>query len=153
MRTILLVACAILTTACETTSPIDIPPNFRNFKVEQRQATTPDELPDLHPLECYPSEADCKIVGYADPQDVDTLHRYKIRAEGNTKIAAENAAALDATNGEVAQLVEAGKAQENIARIREDQLQYERSERLREKWYYRVMLVLVGAAGVYASGH
>lgn len=152
MKHLLPIALAILITACESMPP-PLEFTFENFELIEAQAEYPKELGKIKDLECYPgeSDADCKVAGYTSADDIDALEAYKIRAEGNTEVAHHNAVAVDALLGQAAELVSAGIASENIQKIREEQLQSERQARLREKWYYRLMLLLVGAAGVYAS--
>lgn len=152
MKHLWLVAFAILITACETAPP-SIEFTFEKFELIEAEAEYPKELGKIKDLECYPGESDaeCKVAGYTSAADIDALEAYKIRAEGNTEVAHQNAVAIDALLGQAAELVSAGIASENIQKIREEQLQSERAARLREKWYYRLMLVLVGGAGVIAS--
>jgi len=151
MKHLLLIASMILIAACETTPP-PIEFTFENFELIEASAEYPDELGKIKDLECYPGEGDdCKVAGYSSGNDIDALEAYKIRAEGNTEIAQGNAEAVDLLLAQQAELVAAGIASENIQKIREEQLAWEKQERQREKWYYRLMLVLVGAAGVYAS--
>ena len=151
MKHLWLIASAILMTACETVPP-PMEFTFEEFKTIEAEVTYPEELPKLRELECYPGEADeCKIAGYTSTRDIDVFETYKIRAKSNTTIAQGNAEALEAVLEQADELVAAGKAQEQITRIREEQLYTERALRVREKWYYRAMLVLVGAAGVFAA--
>lgn len=152
MRHLLLIALAILITACETAPP-PLEFTFEEFETIEAEATYPDELPKIRPLECYPGgeDNDCSVAGYTLSEDIDAYEEYKIRAEGNTIIAQENAEALDGALGQAAELVAAGRAQEHIAKIREEQLRHERMLRQQDKWYYRIMLALAGAALVVTA--
>lgn len=151
MRHLLLVALAISITACETGSP-PIEFTFDNFELIEAEAEYPKPLGKIRDLECYPGEGeDCKVAGYTSGTDIDALEAYKIRAEGNTEVAQANAEAVDGLLAQQAELVAAGIAEENMRKIREEQLAWERQQRQREKWYYRLMLLLVGAAGVYSA--
>jgi len=152
MKHLSLIAFAILITACETAPP-PLEFTFEEFETIEAEATYPDELPKLKPLECYPGgeEDDCTVAGYTLPEDIDALEAYKIRAEGNTAVAQANAEALDGSLEQAAELVAAGRAQEHIAKIREEQLRHERMLRQQDKWYYRIMLALAGAALVVTA--
>jgi hypothetical protein len=155
MKHLLLIAFAILITACETAPP-PIEFTFEKFELIEAEAEYPKELGRIKDLECYPGEEvdednPCQVAGYTRSDDIDALEAYKIRAEGNTDVAQANAEAIDSLLGQAAELVSAGIASENIQKIREEQVQTERRARQQEKWYYRLMLLLVGAAGVYAS--
>lgn len=152
MKHLLLIASAILITACETTPPIELE-TFEAFEAIDAEVTYPAVLPKIRDLECYPGETDddCKVAGYTSAADIDIFEAYKIRAEGNTGIAQGNAEALEYVLEQAAELVAAGKAAENITKIREEQLANERKLRQQDKWYYRLMLLFVGAAGVYAA--
>jgi len=150
MRLILLIVCASLITACETTPP-EFNYEFATFTAVEAESTHPSPLPKLAPLECYPSVSDCPVVGYTRLADIDALEAHKELAIGNTEVAEANAQALDTMLEREEAILAAAKAQEQITKLREEQLAWERAERVREKWYYRIMLVLVGAAG-YAAG-
>lgn len=152
MKHLWLIAFAILMTACETVPP-PIEFTFEKFETIDQKVTYPEELPKIRDLQCYPGESDaeCKIAGYTSSADIDVFETYKIRAESNTAIAQGNAEALESTIQQTEELVAAGRAQENITKIREEQLQFERWQRQIDKWYYRALLVLVGAAGIYAA--
>lgn len=151
MKHLLLVVLAISITACET---IPEPKEFTFAEVEliDAEAEHPKELGTIKDLECWPGEGDeCEIAGYSSADDIDALESYKIRAEGNTEVAEANANTVDLLLEQQAEFVAAGIASENIQKIREEQLAWERAKRQQEKWYYRLMLLVVGAAGVYAS--
>jgi len=150
MRKVLLIACAVLISGCETAPPT-IEYTFEEFQPIEAEPVSASALPSLTPLECYPDEEDCLIAGYRDGEDIDSLEAYQVLAEANTEIANENAQALEIMLEREQAILAAAKAQESVTRLREEQLAYERSERLREKWYYRIMIVLVGAAGVAAA--
>ncbi len=154
MKVLWLIAFAILISGCETTPPIDFGSTFADYQTTEKEVTYAKELPKIEKLQCYPDEGDqCHIVGYTSTDDIDRLETYKIRSEANVTIANENATALEYILEENKELVAAGRAQENITKIREEQLQFEKAERMREKWYYRLMLILIGGAGIYASGN
>jgi hypothetical protein len=150
MRLLLLIALASLTTACSTAPP-EITYDFETFKAIEAEATHPSDLPKVAPLECIPSEDNCQGVGYTRTSDVDTLETFKELAIGNTEVAGANAEAVETMLAREDAILAAAKAQEQITRLREEQLAWERAERTREKWYYRVLIVLVGAAGVAAA--
>jgi len=150
MRLILLIVCASLISACETAPPT-ITYDFATFKAVEAEPTYPSSLPSIPPLECYPSNEQCDVVGYTRASDIDALEAHKELAIGNTEVAEANAMALEVMLDREEAILAAAKAQEQITKLREEQLAWERSERLREKWYYRVLLVAIGAAGVYAA--
>ena len=152
MRLTLLVAFAILMAGCESTPPT-IDHEFETFEAIDAKVTFPDKLPRIVPLKCYPSEEECRVVGYTDSRSIDELEIYKTYAEGNTLIAEANADTATALIQREAAILAASKAQEGLTRLREEQLAWERSERRKDKWYYRVMIVLIGGAAVYASGN
>lgn len=149
MRLTLLIAFAILMSGCETTPPAYVY-EFATFEKIEEDATYPSELPILAPFECGEDPA-CPVAGYTRATDIDTLERFKELAKGNTEIAETNADIINTLLEREEAILAAAKAQEQIANIREEQLQWERQEATRQKWYYRAMIVLVGAAGVYAS--
>ncbi len=154
MKALWLIAFAILITGCETTPPVDFDTTFADYEITEKEVTYAEELPKIKKLQCYPGEGDsCRIVGYTSTDDIDRLETYKIRSEANVTIANENATALEYILGENKELVAAGRSQEIITKFIQERLQFEKAERLREKWYYRLMLVFVGAAGIYASGN
>lgn len=150
MKLALLIACAVLTTACSTAPP-SIDYTFEEFKAVEAESTPATALPSLKPLQCYPTEDACEVVGYTDGEDVDRLEAYREISESNVEVADNNAQALDVMLEREDAILAAAKAQESITKLREEQLAWERAERTREKWYYRVLIVLVGAAGVYAA--
>ena len=150
MQKLLLIACAVLMTACETAPPT-IEHDFETFEAIDKEVAHPIGLPSIAPLECWPSEDDCQVVGYSRGTDVDALELYKVTSDGNFVAAQYNAEALEFMLDRDKAILAAAKAQESITRLREEQLAWERSERIREKWYYRIMLILVGAAGVAAA--
>lgn len=137
--------------ACVPTPPtIDF--TFEEFKIVEAEVTYPEELPRIRDLECYPGEGDqCEVSAYSNIADIDTLDLYKIRAESNTTIAENNAIALEATLGKANQLVLAGRSQENITKIIQEQLAASEAQRIRDKWYYRGLLVLLGGAIVLTA--
>ena len=150
MNHLWLIVLAISITACETIpEPIEF--TFHNLELITAEVEHPKELGKIRDLECYPSTQDCQIAGYTSGDDIDALEAYKIRAEGNTEVAANNADAIKLLLEQQQELVAAGIASENIQKIREEQLRFERQERIKEKWYYRLMLLIVGAAGVAVS--
>ena len=146
MKRVWLIAFAILITACETVPPIEF--GFDDFEPVTAEVTYPSTLPKISPLQCYPTESDCKVVGYKLSSDIDKLEAYQVLADSNTDIAALNAKALELAIQQSAELVIAGKANENLWKIREEQLIRERRLRQQDKWYYRILLlgaVVVGA--------
>jgi len=153
MKLVWLIASAILITACEATPP-PIEFTFEKFEAIEATVTYPEELPKLQELECYPGEGDaCKIAGYSTEAALDTFAAYKIRATSNTTIAQNNGEALQTVLEQNEELIGAGKAAENIYKIREEQLQYERRQREIEKWYYRGLIAIVTGAAIYAGSN
>lgn len=150
---LLLIAFAILIVGCSSNRPDVAPYEFQTFESVNAEITRPSELPDVAPLECWPSQDDCRVAGYTNPDDVKALDVFKILAEGNTEVAADNAQALAIMVEREEAILAAAKAQESITRLREEQLAWERRERQREKWYYRILLGVSIAAGLYASGN
>ena len=76
------------------------------------------------------------------------ISAYIATAEGNTVIAAEHAAQIDALNKAAAALIEAGRTQRKIADLRLEILQEERRHNAIEKvgLYAGMLLVILGAA-------
>lgn len=151
MRHLWLIALSLLMTACETIRPpIDF--TFEEFELVTADVTYPEELPKMAKLECYPGEGDeCLVSAYSRIEDVDTFELYLIRADSNTTIAEQNAVALDATLEKANQIVLAGRSQENITKIIQEQLANSESQRKRDKWYYRGMLILMGGAVIVVA--
>lgn len=154
MRLILPIAFAILISACETTPP-ELAHTFEEFEAvsEDVKAVWPNELPKIKSLECYPSNEDCKIAGYTDMADIDTFETFKELAIGNTEIADNSADAIDDLLERDEAMLAAAKQQEQITNLREEQLAYVRQLQRQEKWYYRGMLALIGAAAFLAAGN
>ncbi len=150
MRLHWLIVCAILISACETAPPT-IDSSFETFEAIDAAPTHPSPLPSIPPMQCYPDDETCVISGYTQAEDIDALEAHKELAIGNTVIAESNAQALEVMIEREGAILAAARAQERITKLREEQLAWERSERLREKWYYRLMLVLVAWAGVAAA--
>lgn len=151
-RLALLIALASLTTACETAPPT-IHYDFETFEAVNTEVADPIPLDRPATLKCYPSEEDCRIVGYTTEAEIDALERFKIQAEGNTEIAKANADGARFMMAREEAILAASKAQESITRLREEQLAFERSERRKEKWYYRALIGILIGAGAYASGN
>ncbi len=140
----------LLMAGCAT-SPPPIDWGFENFETVDAEAEFPRELPTIRPLGCLPSPEDCQLVGYTTTAEVDVLEAYKITAEGNTEIAQANAEVVNLLIQQQKELVAAGVAEENIRKIREEQLSWTRSEMEKQKWFYRGVLVLLAAVGIYAN--
>ena len=147
---LILVPFFLFLVACQTAPP-PITFEFENFELETLTASSPRILGSIAPLSCFPSDTDCRAVGYSDTGDVDALEAYKIIAEGNTEIAEANAATVDLLKQQVELLVAAGKATEHIQKIREEQLAWEREQRTRETWFYRAFIAVLVVAGVYIN--
>lgn len=151
MKLLWLIALSLSTIACETTGPpIDF--TFEEFEIVEAEVQYPEELPKIVKLECYPGPGDdCEVSAYSRIEDVDTFELYLIRAESNTTIAAENSIALEATLEKANQMVLAGRSQENITKIIQEQLSFSESQRRRDKWYHRGMMILMGGAVVIVA--
>ena len=106
------------------------------------QVTQPLALPDLPPIEL---DGD---VATLDRAAVLALLQYQQAAEANHDIAADNGAALASQSAAYNELIEAGKLQQEIARIREEQLELARREAFVMRWFYRGTLVLLAAAAL-----
>jgi len=70
------------------------------------------------------------------------LVQYTIVAGGNTDIALENAAALEALSRSYNHLIEAGKLQMQFTQVRDEQPQRERREHEMDNWFYRGLIAL-----------
>lgn len=147
MKVLWLIVLSLSIAACETTQPrLDF--TFEEFEIIEAEVQYPEELPTIAKLECYPGPGpDCLVSAYSRIEDVNTFELYLIRAESNTGIASGNAEALDATLQKANQMVLAGRSQENITKIIQEQLSFSESQRRRDKWYYRA-LGLLGAIGL-----
>ncbi len=144
------IVCVILISGCETAPPT-INYTFQEFKSIEAEATEPLPLPDLVPLECYPSEEECNVVGYKSPENVAKLEIYTTAAKSNTAIAEGNATIINTLIARDAELISAGQAQETITALRMEQLAWERQERIRDRWFYRIALTLVTIAAIDAA--
>lgn len=75
------------------------------------------------------------------------LDAYDIVASANYEAAASNASALRKSEAAYDSLIEAGKLQSQLARIREEMLERERRAHTLDNWFYRVIIAL-GLIGV-----
>jgi len=76
------------------------------------------------------------------------LTEFKVAAEANTVIAAENAAQVDQLNVAVTNLAQAGAAQKRLTDMSNEILKEERTRHMYERITYWGLLILFGAAAV-----
>jgi len=79
-------------------------------------------------------------------EEVKQLKRYRIAADTNTKIARDNALALEARNDEVNALIECSRYSKIWMEVREDMLEQERRDHFLDNWMYRGIIILGGIA-------
>lgn len=138
-------------TACATSPEPEYEYTFQTFEALDKEPVYASELPELSELECYPSADDCQVVGYTDGEDVDKLEAYTVLAESNSANTNTNAEIVQTMLEREAVIIAAGRDQENITNFVEQQLAWEREQRNREKWYYRLLLGIVTVAGMFAG--
>lgn len=154
MRLILLSLCAVLMIGCETAPPEERDYTFQEMELvgEDFSATTGQPLPKLEELRCYPSTEDCKVAGYTDPKAVATLDAFRAIAKENYTIANLNAEAIEALQQRIDELILAGRLEEEISALRQEDFEFEKSMMRRSIWYHRVLLVLAIGAGIAVAG-
>ena len=69
------------------------------------------------------------------------LDNHDIVSSGNYDIAVANAEALRNTEQAYDALVQAGKAQQEVTRFKQELLEHERQQREQEKWWYRAIIL------------
>lgn len=115
------------------------------------QDLTVETEPAVRPNDCGklpgPSEATETMVVY-DVAAANRLERYRLCAEDNQGIAAENAAAIDELKIVRKSLTGAGAAEHRIAEMRREILEEERRHMLWERLEYWAIILALGAAAL-----
>ncbi len=117
-------------------------------------ASNPPELPtwDFEPLdtdiaEAIPLGAMPMPTGNAAGELVLTLEQgqelelYQVRADSNTLLANDNAAAARELQKSHSELVVAGKSQREVAVLRQELLDQERADRRSDNLFHRVLII------------
>jgi len=118
------------------------PPNpWESIEVPTDTPAQPIELGKF-PL---PSQSDSRGILY-DIEGTNALEVYRLKAEGNTAIAAAHAQQIESLNKAVGSLVEAGQAQRRIADMRQEILEEERRHWMFEKVGYWFAIIGIGMA-------
>ncbi len=129
--------CSVLLSlsGCASQNPVDLPDwDLTPATVEIQQPLRLPEIPS-------PASATEDNVTFTREQFA-ALVQYTIVAGGNTDIALENAAALEALSRSYNHLIEAGKLQMQFTQVRDEQLQRERREHEMDNWFYRGLIAL-----------
>ena len=120
---------------CASQNPVDLPDwDLTPATVEIQQPLRLPEIPS--PASTTEDSVTFTREGFA------ALVQYTIVAGGNTDIALENAAALEALSRSYNHLIEAGKLQMQFTQVRDEQLQRERREHEMDNWFYRGLIAL-----------
>jgi len=136
MRT--LVLCLIVgLSSCASQAPNP----WESIEVPRGTITQPIELGKFP----QPSQSDSKRAVYGI-EGVNALEVYRLKAEGNTVVAAAHAEQIEALRKGIEGLVEAGKAQRRIADMRQEILEEERRHWLYERIGYWSAFLLIGTS-------
>ena len=120
--------------------PIDFPSTFSEIQPIDKEVVSPTPLPLLPVAVCLPSPQDCTYVGF-DSNGFTELEIYGVIASSNYEVATYNAnAARHAITG-YNELILAGRSQETVTQIREEQLQLERKESAYDIFWHRVLII------------
>ena len=120
---------------CASQNPVDLPDwDLTPATVEIQQ---PLRLPQFPSPERQPDDT----LTFTQAQFAVILD-YMTVAGGNTDIALENAAALEALSKAYNHLIEAGKLQMQFTQVRDEQLQRERRAHEMDNWFYRGLIAL-----------
>ncbi len=130
-----------LSSGCATTP---IPDPWATLEASAEPAQQPLRLPE------WPQEASSTDHSVTfDLEGARAISAYIATAEGNTAIALEHAAQIDALNQAAAALIEAGMAQRKVADLRLEILQEERRHNVIEKiGLYAMMIAALGIAAL-----
>ena len=113
------------------------PPNpWESIEVPRGTITQTIELGKF----TLPSQSDSRRVVY-DVEGVNALETYRLKAEGNTAIAAAHAQQIEALRKGIDGLVEAGKAQRRITDMRQEIIDSERRHHFWQSLGYWVLIV------------
>lgn len=126
-------------------------------------SSTPLELPTCD-IPAPPAEVGLPVsvpempAAVSQTEDIATFNRdgvvrltqVRVSAETNKRVAAENAAALQARNDEVTALIECSKYQKIWMEVREDMLEQEREDHRIDNLWHRGLIVL-GVIAVAAT--
>ena len=127
-------------TACSTT-PLQLP--TCDIPGPSPEVQQPLELPRLPQ-----AESSTDTTATYSLEEVKQLKRYRIAADTNTKIAKDNALALEARNNEVNELIECSRYSKIWMEVREDMLEQERRDHFIDNLWHRGLIVLGGIAAV-----
>jgi len=125
----------ILLSGCATTTPNP----WTDLEVSTKAATTPVDC-GRFPL---PSDVIGESIVY-DNAAMNDLEAYRACSEANKGIAAEHAQQIDQLRIATRGLVEAGKAQRNIADMRQQMLEDERKRNFFEKIGLYIVVIALG---------
>jgi len=139
----LLLACLILgasLTACSST-----PPELPTCEIPGPSPVVgmPLSIPQM-PVETSRSESSATF----DLQGVLQMERVREALETNTKVARENALALEARNEEVEQLIECARYSKQWMQIKEEMLEQEQRDHFIDTVWHRGLLVLGAVAAL-----
>lgn len=119
--------------ACAS-QPVELPNWDLAERDQTKQAADPLELPVLCSMPWDYSDVECWAA----------LEQFDIVAEGNTEIAADNAAASLAGDQAYDELLGAAKIQQELSQIRQELLEKERRDHAIDNWWHRGLIVLIG---------
>ncbi len=133
-----------ITAGCATVPTPE--PELQEYAREQLELADPLPVPQQFSI----SLTIIDDVEYAllDREAVIAYLELQEAAKGNYDIAAANKAAAVELDGEAAQLLRAGQAQERRLTRRVDELNQERKDHALTRWYYRLLLTLGLVAAV-----
>ena len=123
---------------CSSTQPIELP----DWDIPKASTEIQDPIP-LPPLDFSEGEASF------DETAAEVLRDFEKTAIVNQEIALANNRALVKQSEAYNSLIEAGKMQRQIAQIRQELLDIERSQHKYDNWFYRTVIA-VGALLVAA---
>jgi len=128
---------ALIATACAANQPVQLP----EWDIEPLvigEAVNPTPLPELCELQ---KAASGELIGW-DAECAQSFLAYEIVAEANTDKAYNNTAALLKTEAATNHLIDAAKMQREIAIIRQDLLEEERTEHWLDNLFHRIIIAL-----------
>ena len=139
LPTTIWLACCL--TGCAT--PIEIPQ--WDIEPQIQNVTFPVEPPEK-PVPSYTTDTEVTF----DLEAFRALVAWSVVAEGNYDIAQANAVSLQHQIDAYNALLEAGKLQQQMSEIREEQLQLERNDHTMDNWFYRG-IIAVGIIAVLST--
>jgi hypothetical protein len=123
---------------------VELPEWDLEFAHQEEEIADAEPLPELCELE---KAASGEMLGW-NARCVKVFLQFENAATGNTTIALNNTSALRKTEAAADSLVNAGRMQREIAVIRQDLLNESRAAHMRDKWFYRALLVIIGVGAV-----